>query len=80
MNEILINAMTILVLLAGLATLVVWARRDALTARAFNDPAAETPVPDSVVAGRVRAQRTLKRLDGDVRPATYESHATTATA
>jgi hypothetical protein len=31
MNEILINASTILVLLAGLAGLVGWARRDTLS-------------------------------------------------
>ena len=81
MNEILTSALTVIVLLLGLAALVAWARRGVVLAP-------RPPLPDGVVVrdagetfGRpVPAQRTRASAELDDRPATYESHATTAIA
>ncbi|MFL6061390.1 MAG: hypothetical protein ACJ72E_09180 [Marmoricola sp.] len=80
MNEILTSAITVLALLAGSAALVRWARRGV-----FLGPVA--PVPHDLVVRDdgsgfrpVPAQRTRATAADDVRPATYESHATTAIA
>ncbi|RNL64922.1 hypothetical protein EFK50_02770 [Nocardioides marmoriginsengisoli] len=77
MNEILINAMTVLVLLAGLAATVAWARKDVFAGPGVGhrpaDPIGPGTDPDL-------PQRTLNRATDEVRPAPYELHSTTATA
>ena len=88
MNEILINATTILVLLAGLAALVVWTRADVYAGPGVGHRAKDPIGPGSPDAdpnlnpnldGDL-PQRTLNRIGTEVRPAPYESHPTTLTA
>jgi hypothetical protein len=79
MSEILSTIVTVIVLLAGLAALIAWARNDGYAAPGIGHRDTD-PLAVGTSADRVRAQRTFRTADADVRPATYESHATTATA
>lgn len=82
MNEILAPALTAVVLLAGLAALVSWARRGVVLAPrpTLPDGIVLRETADDRLPHPVPPQRTRKTADVDVRPATYESHATTAIA
>ncbi|HET6153243.1 MAG TPA: hypothetical protein VFE15_09805 [Marmoricola sp.] len=83
MNQILSFVATVIVLPAGLAVLIAWVRRDgfsAANAGATRPSERDAALPEPTPVDRFLAQRAVTAVAADRRPATYESHPTTATA